>query len=658
VIRRLAPRGRDDEGAYAILYAALVVVLLAFGAIVVDFATVRQDRRLNRSAADSAALGGVSLLDPSTNQGAQPYAACLKAWDYLATTLRITAPVGRCGAFQTLTQAQIAAKCLQTNPAEIADERTVGNRTFVISWPIPDTGSAFLTPDLAPGSAGAQPANGTTDGNPLYHGCDRLGVAVFEDEKFGLAGAFGATGTTTQTHSVALVRPQEGPAEDIAALNVLNPTQCQSLVTTGNGKVTVGPALDDAGNPTGPGIIAVEAAGTSNCNGQSKVIDPTTGQGSLICASATAIGSNQCDGLGLILSHALDPGGDASKAYNGAAVPSNLRPMPTAENGIHGWVPVTRHYGCDNLPGNCSAPTPNYIEELVDAYGGSSSPGTNHYSSSQPPYNSIDPYPGGFDSPAELCPGGAGITTVVVLSAGNHYANCDLNIQGGGAVIHPGGTLVVKGAISIAAGGCLTMNTAVTSCPTSVVGTSGSGIAVTTPVPPTADAILFVQGNSCPNSYCFRNQGNLVIPQTFVYMGGNSPLLQNSTQLTLWTAPGAGARDGADHTRLEVMCGATTSGEADEDCMDSRFGKLAFWSEYAAPSSQGHQFAGQGNLNVVGIFFTPRAYFNLTGGGGYTGSAAQFWSDKLNVNGGANLGLSPFESFSLPNFGPDIALIR
>jgi hypothetical protein len=653
VILRLAPRGRGrgEEGAYAILYAALMVVLLAFGALVVDFATVRQDRRLNRSAADSAALGGVSLLDPTTNQGAQPYAACLKAWDYLATTLRVTAPAGRCSAFQTLTQAQITAKCLQTNPTEIADERVVGSRTFVISWPIPTTGSAFLTRDLAPGTASNQA--GTTDGNPSYHGCDRLGVAIFEDEQFGLAGAFGASGTTTQTHSVALVRPQEGPAEDIAALNVLNPTQCQALVTTGNGRVTVGPALDDAGLPTGPGIIAVESAGTSSCAGQSKVIDPTTGAGSLICASATTIGANQCDGLGLILSHALDPGGDSSKAYNTAAVPTALRPMPTPENGIHGWVPVTQHYGCDNLPGNCLPPTPNYIDDLVSAYGGSSSPGGSHYTSGQTPYT--DPYPGGFDSPAALCPGGAGITTVVVLTAGNHYANCDLNIQGGGAVIHPGGTLVVKGSISIASGGCLTMNTVVSTCPTAP---AGSGISVTTPVVPTADAILFIQGNGCPNAYCFRNQGNLVIPQTFVYMGGTSPLVQNSTQLTLWTAPGAGARDGSGHTRLEVMCGASTTAEADDDCMDSRFGKLAFWSEYAAPSTQGHSFAGQGNLNVVGIFFTPRAYFNLTGGGGYTGSAAQFWTDKLNVNGGANLGLSPFESFSIPSFGPDILLIR
>jgi hypothetical protein len=63
-------------------------------------------------------------------------------------------------------------------------------------------------------------------------------------------------------------------------------------------------------------------------------------------------------------------------------------------------------------------------------------------------------------------------------------------------------------------------------------------------------------------------------------------------------------------------------------------------------------------LNLVGVLFTPRGYFNITGGGTYKGSAAQFWTDQLGVDGSANLGLSPYEGFALPSFGPDISLIR
>jgi hypothetical protein len=652
----------QEAGVYAVLYAALVIILIAFAAIVVDLSTVRQDRRLNRSASDSAALGGASLLDWSQG-GAQPYQACLKAWAYLATSLRISVPGGACGAFQSLTTAQIVAMCASANPTEIPDNTSVGSRSFRISWPIPNSGgSGFLNPDLAPGTAGSQPANGITDGNPAANGCDRLGVAIFQDQQFGLASAFGAKSTRTQVHSVALVTPQEGPPEDVAALNVLNPTDCGSLVTTGGGRVTVGPTLDNNGAATGPGIIAVEANATDCPNGYA--IDPTTGQGSKICASATTIGNNQCDGLGTILSHALDAGGVASKAYNPAAIPANLIPTPLPERDSHGWTPVTKHYGCTSTLGNCSAPATNYIDVLQTAYGGNKSPGTKHYSGGQAPY--VDTYPGAFTTAPSLCPGGNGVSGPVFLTPGNYYANCDLKIASGGTVIIQGGTLVVRGAVIN--NGCLTMNTVVTTCP---AGTVGSGATVTVPVAPVSDAILFIQGNGCPNSGCFSNAGNLVIPQTFVYSDGAEPLNQGSTGLTVWTAPGAGARDGNGHTALEVACGASgTAGAvgsvpANQDCMDSRFGRVAYWNEANADVQyKGNQadkpnfFGGQGNLNVVGIFFTPRAYFNFTGGGSYSGSAAQFWTDQLNVNGGANLGLSPYESFSLPNFGPDIGLIR
>jgi hypothetical protein len=664
--RRLA--GQDREaGVYAVLYAALVIVLIAFAAIVVDLSAVRQDRRLNRSAADAAALGGVYLLDPSSSSGAQPYEACLQAWRYLEATLRITKPAGACAVFQTLTAAQIKAKCSSPNPSELYDspDPTVGSRRFRISWPIPDTGgSGFLNPDLAPGSAGTQPASSTTDGNPALNGCDRLGVAIFQDQKFGLASAFGSTQTTTQDHSVALVTPQEGPPKDAAALNVLNPADCETLVTTGGGKVTVGPVLDKDDKPVSAGIVAVESNGTGACSGGNRVIDPTTGSGSLICASATSIAAGACDGIGLILDHALDAGGNASVAYNVAAVPTNLRPQPTAEGSSHGYVPVTGRYGCDNLAG-CNAPSTNYVSQLVSAYGGTGMP-TSVYGASQPPYT--NPYPGGFtDVSAQLCPGGSGVTTVVVVFAGNNYANCDLNIQGSGAVIVQGGTLVVNGAINNA--GCLVMNTPVTTCPGAV---SGSGATVTSPVPPLYDAMVFIRGKGCPNSYCFTNSGTLVFPQTFVYNHGTSPLNQSSTGLTLWTAPGAGARDVVTkRTKLDDMCYDSVKGVLDS-CLDSRFARLTYWQEknmddYWAPrlrtgsaknADKPQFFAGQGQLNVVGVFFTPLSYFNLTGGGGYTGSAAQFWADFLNVNGGANLGLSPYEAFSVDSFGPDSGLSR
>jgi hypothetical protein len=648
-VRRRLSLQDPEAGVYAILYAILCVILLGMASVVVDFASLRSDRRTTRAAADSASIAGARLLD-ITNSSAGPYGACLAAWDYLANTLRITKPAGVCSPFNGIT---LASYCSVASPVMITDDRTINRRTYRIAWPVP-TGAdqGFLTPDLAPGTIN-QPANtsatpGVTNTDGYANGCDKLGVAIFETGSFGLAGALGYNGTNTQVHSVARVLPQSGPEEDAAALNVLNTTQCESLVTTGNGKVTVGPVLDDSGAVVSPGIIAVEAAGTANCNGGNTVIDPTTGNGSRICAAATSIAAGTCDGGGEILSHAMDPGGVSAKAYNTAAVPASLQPTPTAEGGIRGYIPVTKRYGCNALTA-CNSPTPNFIQLLVSAYGGSGMPSST-YSGTQAPLTTP---PGTFvDRSAVLCPGGSGVTGTVIIASGYNYANCTLNIASSGKVLVAGGTLVVNGAINNS--GCLVMNSNVSTCPTTV---SGSGAQVTSVVPPVADAIVYIRGNGCPSSYCFHNDGTLIFPQTFVYMGGTSPLDQASAGLTLWTAPDAGTRT-SGLTTLDQACYDSTAGAVVEACVNSRFGRLTFWSEYAAPKTKPDNFAGQGALSVVGVFFTPTAYFNLTGGGGYTGAAAQFWADQLNVNGGANLGLSPFESFSIQSFGPRIVLIR
>ena len=76
------------------------------------------------------------------------------------------------------------------------------------------------------------------------------------------------------------------------------------------------------------------------------------------------------------------------------------------------------------------------------------------------------------------------------------------------------------------------------------------------------------------------------------------------------------------------------------------------------PSTKPNNFAGQGALSVVGVFFTPRGYFNFTGGGAYAAASAQFWADQLNVNGGASLGLRPDSKFAVEAPLGSVALIR
>jgi hypothetical protein len=685
---RIGADGRD-RGAFAILYALVVVVLVALSAIVVDIASLRQDRRDNRAAADSAVLGAAEFLNELLPGGRQPDKACLRAWDYLVAEIEgLSKPAGVCSAFSPGPPASInpLTYCSSATPAMIRDEHTVGRWTVVVAWPVPrddgataaDESENFLDPDLTPGDTATQVFDADVDGSAK--GCDRIGVAVLEDHEFGLASGIGmgAEGQRTSSHSVAWFNKDGGPVDKVAALNVLNPTDCESLVTTGNGKVVVGPTVENS-VVIGPGIIAVESDGKGTCGGNGRAINPTTGAGSLICASSVILngfGTN-CDGLGVIESYALGTSGDPTHAYNEAAVAGgNLKPEPTESELQNRWNPVTKLFGCYTTLTPCTPPTPptpNYISDYVNAVKLSGVPGV--YGSSQSPYS--NPYSAPFvtaptSGANNVCPGGAGITTTIVLAPGNWYIPCALEIAGNGALIIQGGNIVVEGAVVTKSGsprnGCLVINVpTATTCP--LAGTiQGAGTAQARPADPqpAADATLMIRGNSCVGAACGLNHaGDLVMPNTFVYAANAAKELDvGSTGLTLWTAPGAGlVNPSTNRTMLEELCWEDSDPDPTEhainrDCMNSRFSRLVYWSDYAAPKTKPDNFAGQGSLNVVGVFFTPKAYFNFTGGGSYRAAFAQFWSDSLNVNGGAFLGLAPDARTAIESPTGAIRLIR
>lgn len=674
VSSRIRANGQDS-GVFAVLYACLVVVLIGMAAIVVDLASLRQDRRNNRAAADSAVLGAAEFLNTRAPGGRRPHLACMRAWDYLVSDVEgLTKPGAACSSFSPGAPANLNpdVHCSAASPAMIRDERTVGDWTVVVAWPVPASASqGFLTPDVAPGD-GAQAFTESVDGSQA--GCDRIGVAVLQNRTFGLAAGLGmgAEGQRTSSHSVAWFNEDGGPVDEVAALNVLNPTDCEALVTTGGGKVVVGPTVQN-GVVIGPGIVAVESDGKGSCTGSGAAINPTTGSGSLICASSVILdvtGSN-CDGLGMIESYALSPAGDSTRSYKEAAVSGgNLKPRPIAEDIQSRWNPVTELFGCHTTLSPCTppdAPLPNYIRQYVDAVKLSGVPGL--YGASQTPY--VNPFTASFaPAPASVCAGGPGISSTIVLPAGNWYIPCSVKITGGGVLIIQGGNVVIDGALSIGSGtpnGCFVLNVPTAStCPTagSIVapGTAQARMAGTQPG---ADSTLMIRGNSCVGGKCgLDHAGDLVMPNTFVYAANAArEVTVGSTGLTLWTAPGAGLVDVNNRTMLENRCYDTSDANpanhtVDKDCLNSRFSRLIYWSDFAAPKTAPNNFAGQGSINVVGVFFTPKAYFNFTGGGSYRAAFAQFWADSLNVNGSAFLGLAPDARVGIPKPTGAIRLIR
>ncbi len=642
-------RPSGDDGAYAILYALLVVSLLGMASIVIDLGLLRADKRDSRSAADNAALAGSADLGRGPWN---PLKACETAWEFALNNLSLTDPAGSpCGA--AVPGPGFANDVVACPGGQSTATGVVDGVSIAITWPVPSTSGLLSNPDGKPSSAsrGFEPAS---DGSAP--GCDRLGVSINRERSLGFATVLGVSTGSSYAGSVARFDPDGGPAEEVAALNVLNRQDCETLVTTGSGKVVVSPTVEN-GVVVGPGILAVESSGKGSCSGGSaRAINPTT-SGSLVCASTVEIVTGtECNGLGVIRSHALDPDQNAARAFSEAAVAGgNLKPQPSAENGRQGWDPVTKKYGCDVIgasltTGPCVVDGDNHIRRLVNALGGSGAPASNYIAAT--PYS--QPFPGGFTPAPTACPGGAGITSAVVLPAGNHYADCTITIKSGGSLIVQGGTLVVQGGIEVSSGGCLVVNDS--TCTPTRTGAGTSAVSTTTANP--RDALVFLRGSTgCPPSSCFDVGGTLVMPKTFVYSASSARGINvSSTGFTLWTAPGAGSVDALGRTALENACLVGTNVSA--ECLNSRFSRLTYWSEFASPKTKPNNFSGQGTLSVVGVFFTPRAYFDFSGGGAYTAAAAQFWADIVNVNGGAFLGLRPDARLSLATPTSRVQLVR
>lgn len=648
-------------------------MLLGLGAIVVDFASVRQDRRLDRSASDSAALGGAFYLLPDAT--VDPLKACKTAWGYLNATLQLGLSSGsiasNCSSFSGL---DVPTLCNATPSSEIDQDVIIGTRTIRIAWPIPNTGgSGFLNADIAPGNI-AQPfdtSSKAVDGSG--EGCDRLGVAIFHHQDFALGSLLGSSGTDTQVHSVALASVTSNGTDVFAALNILNPIDCNTLRTTGAGKVLVSATTLNDGT-LAPGTIAVESTakrtnpGSGNCSSNSDHVINANGSNSLVCANGSLYTTFTCDTVmkGVIYSRAkfTNPG----NAYDLQDVlQGRLGPEPKVEPKVSGYTPVTKRYGCNltRLPA-CVVPSgtqPNYVARLETAF--DANPPT-PYTATQAPYNTTYPYTGAFRNATAL--GGCGtvsgtvtlplkgVTVGAITSTGNWYCPAGINVTG--KLIVPQGNLVLQnGDLSVANGGCLIVNTTASACTTTNI--VGSGATVTTNPAPTAEAMVYLKGGN----FAAANGSSFLMPQTFVYARGSSAgaISINATTVALWTAPGVGTRDsGTMRTTLETACYDSVKAAVNENCMNSRFGRLAYWSDFNAPSTGPNKDTFQGgasSLFVVGVFFTPTAYFNLAGNSSLP-IISQFWADILDVNGGARLPLTPSESAAVPIEIGNVGLIR
>jgi len=599
--RHASTGAANDEGVYAILYAILVVVLLACCAIVVDTALVRQDRRLDRSASDSAAIAGAAYVNPA-KASASPTLACQKAWQYLSNTLKISTPGSACSAFSGYT----LATCPGT---EVDDDRTVGDLTIRVAWPVPST-SGFMTPDIAPGSVSQPFSAGTDDngrGDGTAGGCERLGVAVFQTAKFRVAAAFGATGVQTQVHSVARYVFLPGNDEYNYPLVVLDPHACSALNTNGTGAniLVQNGATASPSNPNLPGRIAVDSDGVG-CN---QFILTVNGSSGFIQAEDGAdAGTNPADENAIEI---YSPGATApGNSYTGVSMPCTPTTSPSPTNTpcvgrvVHRIERVTR------------APFDQKFKPRVDQLAASF--GTVQTTKSGGVWSITSNSTGltWYLITGNAC--NQNFTGTAALGT-NYFVNCPA--EGNWSLsntwsFQPGANVIVNGDLTLKNAACFSVNVS----------------AACVPVPDaslTANSILSIRGNVNASG----SGALFVIPGTFLSMVGVTGNLNPSVDasgfgVVYWTAPYG------DKTTLENACKAAPStGAPPVAC----FRNLAFWTE----SSTLDVVQGGTSLTLAGTFFLGLAPLKVGGNGTVTVTQSQFVALTVTTSGTKPLTFTP-----------------
>lgn len=607
-------RRRDESGVYAILYAALMLVMLGVAATVVDLALMREGRATTRSAADSAAVAGASALNAIDPSKADPRRACLKAWQYLREGLPDLGNGG--GTCDALPVAATGGVCAGVTTAKVASWPS--SRYLVrITWPVFDSSPLMTKPDVAPGTV-TQAANASFDGtNP----CDRIGVEVERTASTVFAGALGVGKVTIRSASVGRAIEKGESKDVIAALNILEQTKCAALDASGQGSVTVVGVGDQAG------YVAVESSGRptdNSCNGQETVIKASTPNQSTNQGFIRADGPTG-EGTGLIQSYALNPSpvGNPTKAYNTAGV---IKPTPTMLTERYGAKPVLDIFNCTGSTGACAPGGGAYITGLDAMYGGTVSP-----TAAWPASNAL----GGFRTlPSTELPGFSCTTQAsdppVVVPAGNWFVNCPGDLIVNSVVVFAGGHVVTSAGVDVR-GGCLAVNVPVTApvCPTANTAVTPD----TTSPPPTGDAILFLRSGDLTKGA----QAQLYLPQTFTFIKDGVTDLDGGSGALLMTTP------------LASSCPVT-----DDICKNRNFRRLVLWSE----RNDVHSIGGQSALVLRGVLFTPNAESRFAGQAGQNQADAQFWTRTLVLDGQGNLVMAadPEASVARPLLG--VSLIR
>ncbi|NNC79375.1 MAG: hypothetical protein HKN94_04395 [Acidimicrobiales bacterium] len=473
--------------------------------------------------------------------------------------------------------------CFNGVTPSVTEVATNSSFEIQITYPVDDADPKMAAPSAL--GAGPQTIN-SSDGKP----CERFGVSVKSVHGTYFGGAIGFDEIETTVHSVALVNPS---ALHGRALNLLllERHDCDTLEASGaGGGIIVGGVLNPVTGLEQPGTLTLDSDGTgSGCNNDGTI--DVNGTNALIradgdpCPFELVAGTGQ--GCGHIEVFATGGPGCFPPACTSAGIvaPGPEQTPTRLTRASVDWIfdckaPYPASYDIDPCP-RAATSTP-YITKLINDVGSSGLP------SPAAEWKDYSPtYPCALNG-----------SDVVKVPQGNWRVNCKLSLKG--ELYFTGGNVVFDDDVVLQADGLLDVNSSNT----------------TLNYFPPSDVLDIGESSATAAFAYFRNGAINKAGQSSIRLTNVLTYFSSTSSIKLGGGSGTVA-----------MLAPT----------DGPFKNLAMWSD----SSTDHDLAGQANIALEGVFFTPVATVNYQGNGGQVQVAAQFVSQKLSVGGNGRLKIKP-----------------
>jgi len=562
-----------------VLVAMSLLLLLGASAIAIDLAAMRLDRSADQKVTDSAASAGALAALEGTGQD-----ACEAALEYVAINSEGIESI------DTSVCASVPASCDSSSVPMPYSPPSPGRFDITFTYPVDDNHELMTSAQL-----GAPTQTVVDDDGDL---CERVGVEMSATHQSLFAQLIGFDQGTTTVHSVAraFIPPPDGPPLNLVVLDRFGTDGCGALVVQGNGGVIVEKVVDPATGDEFPGVAAADSDASAGCSGADPSVIRIDGSNSLLRADGPPCPTDPVtgQGCGQIMSLASGtPGCNQPACTPGAGggnppIPEEVLPMTSRLTRAQ----IDHEYNCwpdyGSPPLGLDWAVPALTSANEQDIPGCTNGDPDHIYDLIALVGENATVAGFQDWNADLghpCDVPSSNTTGISVS-GNVRIDC--------------ATFTVRGSVTITGGNVVFDN--------DVIVTAG------TVANPTR---LTIQNTAAGPGWAFFRDGilnkngsaHLTFNHTAIYMSKDSGVMMSGGAGSLtWIAPDSGP-----------------------------FDDLALWSDSPAV----HQWAGQANLVMEGVFFSPWALADYAGTAGQNQTDAQWIADKLVARGQGQLVVTP-----------------